>query len=189
MTSAVSICNLALMRLGHNPISALNEDSKAGIACNANYEPVRDALLESHPWNFAIKRVELAQDATAPAFEFAYRYALPADFLRVIRTEDESASVFTEYRIENGYLLSDVGTVKIEYVAKITDPNTFTPLFVDVFAAHLSAAMCMWLNDNQSAAQKLEEIAAAKLSIARSTDAMQGTPRDFVADEWLVARI
>lgn len=189
MTSAVSICNLALMRLGHNPIASLSEDSKAGIACNANYEPVRDALIESHPWNFAIKRDELAQDATAPEFEFAYRYTLPADFLRLIRTEDESGSIFTENRIENGYLLTDAGSVKIEYVAKITDPNTFTPLFVDVLAAHLSAALCMWLNDNQSAAQKLEEVAAAKLSLARSVDAMQGTPRDFITDEWIVARI
>lgn len=188
MTSAVSICNLALMRLGTAPITSLSEDTKAATVCNAFYEPCRDALLRSHPWNFAIKRVELAQDLTAPEFEFAYRYALPADFQKIVRTEDESASCFTEYRIENGFLLTDAGTVKIEYHAKITDPNAFDSLFVMSLALSIAIAACMWLTDNASLKQSLQEEYGNMLPEARSVDAQEGTPRNIEANEWVVAR-
>jgi hypothetical protein len=189
MTSVVSICNLALVRVGHTPITALNEEGKGALACNANYEPCRDATLRAHPWNFAIRRVSLAQLSTTPAYEFAYEYQLPTDFLKIIRTQDEAASVWSEYRIEEGKLRTNAGTVKIEYIAKITDPNKFDPLFVDVLATRIAAEISTWLTDTSTSTQRLWEVYDAKLREARGVDAQEGTPRDIIADEWLVARL
>ena len=96
VTTDVGICNLALTgHLGTTPISAIGESTKAGQVCDLHYEAARDALLRAHPWNFAIKRVALAQDGTktteleALEYEFDYGYALPADCLKVLRSQLE----------------------------------------------------------------------------------------------------
>ena len=60
MASEVQICNLALAKIGDQQITSLTENSKAGRLCNLVYEPLRDATLRAHPWNFAITRETLA---------------------------------------------------------------------------------------------------------------------------------
>lgn len=185
----VSICNLALTRVGHDTISSLTEGSKAARMCNLHYEPSLYAVLEAHLWNFAISRATLSQDATAPNHEFAYRYLLPTDFLRCVRTYNEAIGYYDEYRIEGQYLVTDEGEVKIEYVAKITDPAKFPALFVDLLAQRVAAEICMALTDNQNATESLWKIYDTKLREARYSDAVQGTPRDLVADVWLNSRI
>lgn len=185
----VSICNLALTRCGHDTISSLTEGSKAARMCNLHYEPARDALLEDALWNFSILRATLSQDATAPNHEFAYRYLLPTDFIRMVRTYNEALEYFDEYRIENGYLLTDEGEVKIEYVGKVTDPAKFPPAFVDVLAQRVAAEIAMALTDNASAVDNLWKVYDVKLRSARFSDSVQGTPRDIIADTWTGSRI
>jgi hypothetical protein len=71
------ICNMALTRLGHDQISSLTENTKGASLCSLHYDVCRDALLRAHPWNFAIARAALAQEATTPNHEYSYRYTLP----------------------------------------------------------------------------------------------------------------
>lgn len=59
----VSICNMALSRIGHTTISALSDANDAARQCNLHYEPSRDGLLRAHPWNFAMKRTRLITQA------------------------------------------------------------------------------------------------------------------------------
>lgn len=65
--SAVSICNMALSRVGHHTeiTASLSENTEAARQCNLHYEPARDALLRSHPWNFATRRTKLITQAEA----------------------------------------------------------------------------------------------------------------------------
>ena len=105
-TSVVQIVNNALIKIGASAILTLTENSEAARAANLIYEQVRDASIRDHVWNFAIRRVELAQNSTAPAFEFSYQYNLPSDCLRVLRMEDMGMY----YKIEGGKL----NTLKIE---------------------------------------------------------------------------
>jgi len=64
-TTAVSVCNLALGRIGATAIVTLADATAEGVQCNLHYEPTRDALLRSHPWRFASLWVELVRDAAA----------------------------------------------------------------------------------------------------------------------------
>ena len=79
MPSVVDICNEALDLLGAATITALTQNSKEARLCNRNYELVRDSVLRAHPWNTAVTRKNLPQDATAPDFGFTYQYTLPTD--------------------------------------------------------------------------------------------------------------
>jgi hypothetical protein len=57
-TTAVSICNMALGLLGADgTITALTDNTQNARICNLFYEPARQTLLRSHPWNFATARV------------------------------------------------------------------------------------------------------------------------------------
>jgi hypothetical protein len=191
-TSDTDVCNIALSRLGNGlQISALTENTKAARFCNLNYATCRDAALRSHPWNFAIRRAVLAQDATAPAFEFSYRYPLPADpdyCLKIIRTSMEADGYPDDYRIEGRYLLSNEGTVSIEYIARITDVAQYDSQFVDVLAQRLAAELCAPLTENATMTKTLWDIYKTKLPESRTSDAQEGSPRDFVADVWISAR-
>jgi hypothetical protein len=186
----VSICNMALTRVGSDTLlSSMTEGSKAARLCTVHYEPCRDAALEAHLWNFAISRATLSQDVTAPNHEFAYRYLLPSDFLRLVQTYTDALGYYEQHRIEGQYLVTDDGEVQIEYVAKVTDPARFPALFVDLLAQRLAAEICMGLTNNTGATEKLWQIYETKLREARFTDAVQGTPRDIVADTWTNSRI
>jgi hypothetical protein len=211
MASETDICNLALDRVGHSSITSLTQGTKAADLCNRNYAQARNSLLRAHPWNFAIKRVTLAQSSTTPNHEFDYYHVLPADYLKVIRTNWEadgttSTAVYgfpgmngyagesTPYRIEN---VTDVGkciatnevTVKIEYTAKITDPEQFDPLFIDCLTLSIAMRVCMPLTDDASLLKAITDEFRSTMPSAQTTDAQEGTPREVVdTSPWIAAR-
>lgn len=211
MTSETDICNLALTRIGHSTITSLTQGNKAADRCALHYPMCRDALLRSHPWNFAIRRSTLAQSSTTPNHEFDYYHVLPTDCLKVIRTNWEadgtsSTAVYgfpgingysgevAPYRVEyvpnvGKCIATNEDTVKIEYVAKVTDAARFDPLFVDLLAQRLAAELAPDFTDTQSMAKAMWDIYQAKLASAHTTDAQEGTPRDVVdLSPWLQAR-
>jgi hypothetical protein len=196
VTSETQICNLALVRIGTAQIGALTEANKRAESCNLHYGPTRDAVLRAHPWNFATRRAELAQqDAPHPTFEFAYKYPVPDDFLKLIRTDLEAAGCTEgiDYRLETDgealCLMSNEAAHFIEYTARVTNVGLFDALFVDVLAARLAAEICPYIVDNAALAGKLLEVYDAKLREARGVDAQEGIPRDITANAWLMSRI
>lgn len=208
-SSDVEICNIALTRIGHQTISSLATGSsspKAATLCALHYPLCRDAVLRAHPWNFAIRRATLAQSSTTPNHEYLYQHALPTDCLKVIRTEWEAngfvgtavygfpgvhgmAMDSAPYRIEGRFVLTNEGTVKIEYIARVEDVAQFDDLFVDVLAQRLAAELCMPLKESTSTTQALWQVYGQKLSEARTADAQEGTPRAVVdLSPWIAAR-
>ena len=188
MASEVDICNSALNAVGASNIISLTEDSKAGRICNQRYPFVRDNVFRAHPWNCLINRVELAQDTDTPAWEFAYQYTLPTApyCLRVLEMEGEENGI--EYKIEGRKLITDEGTVKIRYLARVTDPNEYDVNLVETLAAAMAAEIAYPLVNRASLAAQMLEIYRLKLSEARFIDATEGTPYDITATDFINAR-
>jgi hypothetical protein len=191
--SVVSICNLALTRIGQPQIASLSASGKAADLCNLHYEPTRDAVLRDHPWNFAIAYAELARSSTTPAFEFDYTFTLPTDCIKVLRTEFEQlgydGSTYA-YRIVGREIFANTETLAIEYTKRVTDPTQFDAMFVDMLAERLAAELAYPLTDNRSLVETRLQIYQNKLAAARLADAQEGTPREVVAlDPWIVARV
>ncbi|NDB93718.1 MAG: hypothetical protein EB165_03610 [Euryarchaeota archaeon] len=206
MTSEVDICNLALTRIGHLQISSLDEGTKASDLCKLHYLITRDAVLRAHTWNFSVRRKTLALSGTSPNHEFTYQHALPEDCLKVIRTNWETdyftgpayygypgvmgyAGAGVPYRIEGRFLLCNETVAKIEYIAKVEDPNQYDSLFTDLLASRLAAELAISLTDNRAAAEEMWKIYQMKVNEARTMDAQEGSPRDAVdLSPWLTAR-
>jgi hypothetical protein len=184
-SSAVEICNEALALVGAAPITSLAQQTTEAQLLNSLYVPTRDQLLTSHPWNFATKRVELAADPDAPEFGFAYRFALPADCLRVISTDLDSED---RWKIENGYLLCDSSEVSIRYISKITTEATFSINFCEALAYKLASKIAYPLVQSSTLAKSLFDLYITHLRDARSMDAQEGGIEQVEANEWINSR-
>jgi hypothetical protein len=185
--SEVAICNMALTELGRGgQITSLDENNEAARACKLRYPYARDAVLRSYDWNFAAKRAELPANATAPAFEYANAFDLPADCLLVREVFEGNAE---KWVVEGRQILTDMGApIFIKYTSLITDTAKFDPLFVEALAARLAADICVRLSESVQRAQVLGQVYQAKLIEARRRDAQEGQPDQFPGGSWLAAR-
>jgi len=170
MASVVDICNGALNQLGATTILSLTEDSKNARICNQRYTQVRDGVFRSHPWNCLQKRVELAADSTAPAWGFKVSFTLPSDCLRLLRILDYESN----YKVEGRKILSNTSSMKILYVARITDPNQYDELLRETLSASLGADIAFAITSNNQTAQNMYTLFQDKLRDARFVDSTEG---------------
>jgi len=194
MPSEVSICNMALQKLGNEAITALSEDSKRARACNLYYDINRDAILAAFPWNGCVKRARLARLAEEPEWGFSYKYQLPADCLRVLRAfDDESAgeddTYEITYQVESRELLTDATEVYVKYIKREEDPNKYSPLLIEAMACRLAVQLVY----NLAASTTLREQAFQEYDLvlreARKTDGREGTTRQKrQLSSWLEGR-
>ena len=170
MASTVDICNGALNQLGATTILSLTEDSKNARLCNSRYTQVRDGVFRSHPWNCLQKRIELAADTTAPAWGFSNAYTLPSDCLRLLRILDYDSN----YKVEGRKILSNTSSMKILYVARVTDPNEYDELLRETLSAALGADIAFGITSNNQTAQNMYQLFQDKLRDARFVDSTEG---------------
>lgn len=159
MASVIEICNIALSRIGNSrSINSLEEQSKEAGACSLHYEACRDATLSDFPWNFATKRVALADTGTPPPdWQFAYSY--PTDCKRIIEImvpgiRNPTAAMRIQYFTgadSNGtgkLIYTDQAEAWLKYVSLITDVNMFDDIFRDALSWRLAGEIAMQLTGN-----------------------------------------
>ena len=192
MASTVDICNSALNLLGASTISALTDDSKNARLCNQRYEPIRNRVFRSHAWNCLHKRVQLAQNSTAPVVEYSYAYALPSDCLRVLKihngTTDSIASSM-DYKLEGRNIVTDEGTIYAIYIALITDPNEYDVYLQESISHQLAADICYAVTNNATLAKNYMERADERLREARFIDATENALGTIESSEFTDARL
>lgn len=174
MASAVEICNLALMKFGNITISSITAPTtKEERACAVFYPLMRDELIASHPWNFAMTRADIsASVATAPAFGFDYAYTLPVNCLRVWECTNYDGT----WVVESRELLTDAEEeIYIRYLRQVTETGYFPPAFVNCLATRLAAELAVKLADDKSLRQALlQELYQVSLPEAKILNAMEG---------------
>jgi hypothetical protein len=188
--SETSIMNQALDLLEEEPILSPDDDRAAVRWMQRNYQPVMDSLLRMHPWNFASARTALAAVSEPPSSGWSYQYDLPADCLRVLPLNGgtlNGASV--PYIIEGRRILSNAGApLSISYIRRVTDTNQMDALFVQVFAATLASRAANWLTGKQGYSQALKQQAGELMLQAQIVDALEGSPAEPEADDWVNGR-
>jgi len=192
MASVVDMCNSALNLLGASTISALTDDSKNARLCNQRYEPVRNRVFRSHAWNCLHKRVQLAQNSTAPVIEYTYAYALPSDCLRVLKvhngTTDSIASAI-DYKLEGKNIVTDEGTIYLIYIALDTDPNNYDTYLQESISHQLAADLAYAITNNATLAEKYMTRADERLREARFVDATENSLGTVESSEFTDARL
>ena len=192
MASVISMCNSSLNLLGASTISALTDDTKNARLCNQRYEPVRNRVFRSHAWNCLHKRVQLAQNSTAPIVEYDHAYALPSDCLRVLKihngTTDSIASAL-DYKLEGRNIVTDIDTVFLIYIALDTDPNNYDTYLRESISHQLSADLAYAITNNATLANQYMARADERLREARFIDATENSLGTIEANEFTDARL
>jgi hypothetical protein len=186
--TVTQIANLALTKLGPGSgyLSDLASDTTiAGQALNRVYEMVRDELVESHPWNFAIKRVSLAADVATPAWGYDFQYTLPADCLRFLSVEGAKV----DYQNEVDKILCDEqGPLNIRYIAQVTDTSKFSPTFIAALSARWAYEISGIVESRVTPAQ-LWEMYERLLGQAKRADAQANPAEEMPDGDWLNSRL
>lgn len=190
MASEVEIANRALQRLGEGRITALTEASVSARAITTAFATVRDAELRAHPWNFSVKRAQLAASGTAPAFGPANAFALPSDFLRLLPQDVGRQANDSDWVIEGQSILTDDSTpLEIRYVRRVTDPNQMDPLFREALALRLAKELCEQITQSNTKIQLINSDYQAIIAKARNADAMEVPAEEPPEDTWVTVRL
>ena len=190
MSSAVDICNFALQKLGAETIVSLTQDSENARSCNRVFEHLRDAELRAHPWNFAIKRAQLAADSTAPAFGYANAFTVPADFLRMLAPDVWANPNDLDWQIEGKKILTnDSAPLELRYIYRVEDPNQFDALFVEALACRIAAELCEKITQSNSKAQLIRDDYTTAMRTARKLNAFENVPSEPATDTWITSRL
>lgn len=147
-TSDVDIASQAMLLIRANTISAFDDGTnEADIASELYDDFVRD-ILTRYRWSFCTKKVQFAQDATAPLNEYTYSHVIPGDVLKIYAIYSSSQSgarPLNDYDIQSPdgdeRIFSNSSTIYADYTYYLDEskwPSYFVNFAIKAFAAHVA---------------------------------------------------
>lgn len=180
----VDICNAALVKVGAEPIATLEDNSKRAKLCKLHYTRLKNELIVSHPWNFAIKRVTLEENGDTPAFEYAYAYDLPEDYLRIFRV---AYGDDIDYKVEGKTILSQDQTFPMLYISETTE-EMFSVYFTEALGHKVAVELSYSMVQSNELSERILKNYTDSLRNARLYDAQEGKPYAVDASDWTTIR-
>ena len=205
-SSVVQICNLALSWLGGDLIISLDDPTVEAKLCKANYEPLRDAVLEEREWTFAVIRTELAALQSVPLYGFDKAFQIPPNTLRVLQISRGGSEVESggensrhdtgqgrESRIEwlregETVVANNAERIYARLLTRVIDTTKFSPAFDQALAARIAMDIALPLTNSDKMQQSMAAMYGQKLRIAAGTDGMQGRSYKTRSDSLTVVR-
>lgn len=194
MASDLDIVNGGLSRIGIPPISAIGEDSEPGALAATTYYTYRDQLLESHPWTFATKTVELSPASSVPA-GWGSAWLLPADCLRVlILVTGNRRGTAAKWEIQNDdsrkilvYEVED-SALNVKYIKRVEQSGLYSSGFVDSLMAKLATEWAEPLTSSNTLMDRMDKRFKDKTRESRSAEGQQASPKVVRHHSWSEAR-
>lgn len=168
-----------MLLLGAEPISSFTEESEnsGALLCANLWDTIRQSVLRSHPWNCATKRVTLAPEVTAPAFDWGYSFLLPGDWLRTLAVGQIGESI--EYQIENNRILMDDALCYLRYVFDQTDVTKYDAMLTLAMTSGMAAVLAYPITKSGSQQEAMVKLHEFHLKQARSVNGQEDTPEEF----------
>ena len=180
MADNTDVSNAALGHIGAKRIDDFDDTSEPNpqtIYCRLYLEKTRDALIRSHLWRFAKKRIVLAATG-GPVFEWTYQMELPADFLRAISIYDGSTtrdgSTTASWELEGNTLLIDSSSINLRYIRRVTDPDDWDALFYETMELTLARKLVIPLSQDLELKKDIDTDLAVLMRKVRAMDRAEG---------------
>lgn len=182
MATSVSICNMALGRIGitRQIANLTTENSQEAVTCRLYYDDAVRFVLEDYPWPFATKYRSLGLVESAPNSDWQYSYRYPSDgvFIRRIVTDagrvDHEPMPFKVGLDDEGKVVyTDQPDAVVEYTKLETAESRFTPAFVETLSWKIAADI----------APSLSRVASAQQTCLAMYQRMIAKARERVANE------
>ncbi len=203
MPSEADLINDALTQIGANTIVGIDDGTTNANHAKRLYPALRDDLQRLVHWRFNCARIELAQDAIPPLFEFAFQYTLPPDLLKI--REFNGALISTtaislfhghghiheqfRYKIEGRKLLTNMGEAKIVYSRREEDPTLWDPMFYQLLATWLGSKLALAITkDEAKATSMLKAAMEVLMPMAVAVDGQEGSVEPYISDALIRGR-
>lgn len=201
MSSKTQIVNLALQRIGvsQQVANVDTENSRNALSAKIIFDQERDAVLAAFEWPFATRYVSpalVAGSGTVPLnndWIFSYRYPVDALSIRrivsVLGRRDIAPAAFRIGSDVAGRLIyTSIENAEIEYTARVTDPESFDPIFVSAFAWKLAASLAPALSRISNVAVMAMQLYELDLSKAKAQALNEGENAAPPDAEWIRSR-
>jgi hypothetical protein len=198
MASVVDICNLSLAHLGDAAtVSSISpsDGSPQADHCVRFYPIARDVLLESHDWNFARRRVALAETTNTPPDAWAYEYAHPSNCARILKLLDEAEDENSPRDFLQGtdatglrVIWSNTENARVLYTHAITDTTKFTSLFVNSLSWLLASYLAGPITKDPRVKQTMYQMYQREMGQAQVLDKTANRTSPAHTPDWVSAR-
>jgi hypothetical protein len=179
LVAPVDVCNESLGLLGKAKIGDLDVTTDpVAVDCKQYFGSLLHTMLRDHPWNFCDTDAELAQSIDAPIIDFAYKYALPADCVRVnaVNGDDNRRA----WKVRGRFIHSNETTIIISYNTWVDDPNQWNGDFRQAFVTLLASRLATALNSDLVKSNDLYKLYLEQLSTAKATDGQENPSEQMV---------
>ena len=188
----VSICNQAMSWLGANLITSFDDGTTEANLCKANYDQLRDAVLETYYWSFATRRSRLNAVEPPPIDPDAlvysgHKFAVPTDSIRIWKgsnNPDFMVGSNVPWTLENNFIYSGFAPFYMKYTYRLVETTKMSPSFVQALAARIAVDLCLPITESNNKLQAMQALYAVKLDEAKTTDGMQGT-NERIRSTWM----
>jgi hypothetical protein len=193
--SKIEIINRGLVKLGEAPVSSLN-DAAYGKTFDLVYEDVKDLLLSAYPWRFAVTVKKLAK--CEALYNGKNMYRLPADCLLLLNVfGPERGALFNHavlpeqtYEPVGDCVVSGFnGPLQAEYVQRLDDVRTFSPLFKEALAVKLAAELALRLKHSLSLKQNFDNEFVYLIRQAELNNEIIKDVEKVPENSWVLARL
>lgn len=194
---SVTICNIALSAISQGQIASLDEASAEAQHCKLHYDTARDLLLSGFDWNFARRRRDMTLLDGDPPVVWSYQYSYPSDCLNFLYIQDPTArrtstpapfEVAVSDDLTDRVIYTDIEDAVGVYTARITNPNLFTPKFIDALSWEIAARIVVPITNSDAKLTNCVKMADFKLQIATAGNANEAQRDDDPDGSLLSAR-
>ena len=126
MFTKIDLCSMALLKLGEKPIQSWNEDSSKSQLARTLFDPTKDTLLASFPWNFATQTLILNKNSDGD-------FIIPNNVLRVLKCNGQ---------IIGDKIFANTDSLEIKAIVK-TETECFPGYFASLLATKLAVEFCI----------------------------------------------
>lgn len=186
MASSVSIANIALVSyLGTQRINSLADGGPIAPFVSELFDDTRREILSEWPWSFATRRRPLVLMADNDRPEWRFKYARPSDAIRLnwVNDPETAKQAIIDRLIDDsprdvveGFIYSDLPSAVVEYVYDNEDATTYSPKFVQAFAALLATKLAVPLTEVSNKAQNAMQAYVELLDEAKVFDVRSEPP-------------
>jgi hypothetical protein len=185
------VANLALARIGADPIVNTTEDTPSIRQVKAIFATTRDELLRNYEFNFAQKYIELSEDATvtdALIGEWEYAYTIPTstNIVKILEIDGNKDNIYEVLGsgVDRKLYCNIITTLataspvapnklSIKYVEQIVNPTLWDVLFKDALVLRLASKLAIPLAKRPDLMQVLQSEFASIFNLAANASSKE----------------
>lgn len=182
MATVLSLYNGALRLLKESRLSSTSDDIPSRYYLDDVIDGAKAHVLELGQWTFAKKTASISGTSTT-TLGYAYRFAKPSDFVRLIAISSSSAYYppLETYDEDATYWYSDVSTIYVSYVSDDAsyggDLTKWPETYAKVVEAYLAVEIAPSLSKSDSLTGHVEGVYDDALRKSLAKDAINRTVR------------